>query len=93
MVVCPNIFLLTFMNFYKKITNKCKRIGSKQISFVRSMTSQVTFTYYLLLNTQCELLVNDFINSCNMIETAFDYLRMGCILVFLVELLHFNSPL
>jgi len=28
-----------------------------------------------------------------MIETAFDYLYMGCLLVFLVELLHFNSPL
>jgi len=26
-------------------------IGSKQISFVCSMTSQVTFTYYLLLNS------------------------------------------
>jgi len=33
------------MNFYKKITNKCKRIGSKEISFVCSMTSQVKFTH------------------------------------------------
>jgi len=57
------------------------------------MTSQVTFTYYLLLNTPCELLVNDVRNTCNLIETAFDYLRMGCILVCLVELLHFSSPL
>jgi len=80
------------MNFYKKITNKCSRIGSKQISFVCSMTSQLTFTYYLLQQF-CELLANDFINICNMIETAFDYLHMGCLLVFLVELLHFNSLL
>jgi len=28
-----------------------KLVGSKQISFVCSMTSQVTFTYYLLLNS------------------------------------------
>jgi len=39
------------MKFYKNITNKCKRIGSKQISFGCSMTSQVAFTYYLLLNS------------------------------------------
>jgi len=49
MVVFPNISLfsrLTFINFYKKITNKCRIIiGSKQIYFVCSMTSQVTFTY------------------------------------------------
>jgi len=32
-------------------------------------------------------------NICNMIETAFDYLQTGCLLVFLVELLHFNSLL
>jgi len=53
MAVFPNILFsrLTFMNFYKKITNKCKRIGSKQISFVCSMTSQVTFAYNLLLNS------------------------------------------
>jgi len=36
----------------------------KQISFVCSMTSQVTFTYYLLLQS-CELLANDFISTCN----------------------------
>jgi len=42
---------LTFMNFYKKITNKFRRIGSKQFSFVCSVTSQVTFTYYLSLNS------------------------------------------
>jgi len=53
MVVFPNILFsrLTFMNFYKKITNECRRIGSKQISYVCSMTTQVTFTYYLLLNS------------------------------------------
>jgi len=34
----------------QKISNKCRRIGSKQISFVCSMTSQVTFTYYPSLN-------------------------------------------
>jgi len=57
------------------------------------MTSQVTFTYYLLLITSqsYELLVNDFINTCNMIETTFDYLHTGCLLVFLVEHLHFNT--
>jgi len=37
----------------------------------------------------CVLLVHDFINTCNMIETTFDYLHMGCVLVFLMELLHF----
>jgi len=42
---------LTFVMFYHKITNKCKRIGSKQTLFGCSMTSQVTFTYYLLLNS------------------------------------------
>jgi len=53
MAVFPNILFLrlTFMNFYKKITNKCKRIGSKQISFVCPMTTQVTFTFYLLRNS------------------------------------------
>jgi len=53
MAVFPNISFsrLKFMNFYKKITNKCRRIGSKLISFVCSMTSQVTFTFYLLLNS------------------------------------------
>jgi len=39
------------MNYFKKITNKCRRIGSKLISYVYSMISQVTFTYYLLLNS------------------------------------------
>jgi len=42
---------LTFMNFYKKLTNKSRRTGSKLISFVCSMTSQVTFTFYPLLNS------------------------------------------
>jgi len=28
-----------------------------------------------------------------MIETAFDYWHMGCLLVYLVELLHLNNPL
>jgi len=28
-----------------------------------------------------------------MTKTAFDYLHMGCLLVFLMELLHYNSPL
>jgi len=53
MVVFPNILFsrITFINFYKKVTNKCSRIGPKQISFVCSMTSQVTSTYYLLLNS------------------------------------------
>jgi len=53
MAVFPNILFsrLTFMNFYKKITNKCSRIGSTQISFVCSMASQVTFTFYLLINS------------------------------------------
>jgi len=56
----PNIVFskLTFMSFYKEITNNCGRIGSKLISFVCSMTSQVTFTYYLLLNNlvNCQLM-------------------------------------
>jgi len=53
MAVFSNILFsrLTFMNFYKKITNKFRSIGSKQFSFVCSVTSQVTFTYYLLLNS------------------------------------------
>jgi len=53
MAVFPNILFsrLTFMNFYKKFTNKCRRIGTKQIFFVCSMTLQVTFTFYLLLNS------------------------------------------
>ena len=50
--VSKHIILKTnIYNFYKKITNKCRGIGSKQISFVCSMKSQVTFTYYLLLNS------------------------------------------
>jgi len=53
MAVFPNILFsrLTFMNFYKKITNKYRRIGSKHICFACSMTSQVTFKYYLLLKS------------------------------------------
>jgi len=32
------------------------------------------------------------VHTSNMVETAFDHLRMGCLLVFM-ELLHFNSTL
>jgi len=44
MAVFPNMLFstLTFMKFYKNITNKCRRIGSKQISFVCSdITSDI----------------------------------------------------
>jgi len=41
----------------------------------------------------CELAVHDFIYTCNIIETAIDCLDVGCLLAFLMELLHFNSPL
>jgi len=53
MIVFANILFsrLTFMNFYKEITNNCRRIGSKQISVICSMTSQVAFTFYLLHNS------------------------------------------
>jgi len=48
------------MNFNKDVTNKCKELEQP--------TSQVTFTYYLLLNS---LIAHDIINTCNMIETIF----------------------
>jgi len=51
---CVSKHIILKTNIYEllqKITNKFRRIGSKQISFVCSMTSQVTFTYYLLLNS------------------------------------------
>jgi len=50
---CVSKHIILKTNIYEllqKISNKCRRIGSKQISFVCSMTSQVTFTYYPLLN-------------------------------------------
>jgi len=49
---CVSKHIILKTNIYEllqKITNKCRRIGSKQNSFVCSMTSQVTFTFYLLL--------------------------------------------
>jgi len=38
----------------------------------------------------CELVAHDITNTCNMIETTFNCLYMGYLLVFLMELLHFN---
>jgi len=50
--VSKHIILKTdIYELLQKITNKCSRYGSKQISYVCSKTSQVTFTYYLLLNS------------------------------------------
>jgi len=52
---CVSKHIILRTNIYEflqqKITNKCRRIGSKQIYFVCSMTSQVTLIYYLLLNS------------------------------------------
>jgi len=47
MPMFPNILFsrLAFVMYYHKITNKCKGIGSKQISFGCSITLQLTFTY------------------------------------------------
>jgi len=44
---CVSKHIILMTNIYElpqKIINKYRRIGSKQIAFVCSMTSQVTFT-------------------------------------------------
>ena len=81
------------MNFYKKSQINAEELALSKIPLSALWHHKWHSHSICYFKQSCELLANDFINTCNMIETAFDYLHMGCLLVFLVEHLHFNSPL